>query len=99
MGWAELVDTIAARYGQDPFRVWRDYSLRQIVIMFNLCARSQWRQRAFDAAVHGAEMGQEPRWNFGFNSSIIERAKRELKEYLARKKARKDHARKQTDRH
>lgn len=91
MGWAELVDTIAARYGQDPFRIWQEYSLRQIVILFNICARAQWRQRSFLAAVQGAEMGKEPEWYFGFKNSKRDQAQRELQDYLARKKARQKH--------
>ena len=89
MGWAELADIIAGRYGMDPLRVWRDYSLRQIVIIGNLAMRARYRDRAFQAALHGVKLDPEPEWNFGFNNSQRKREIEELQAYIARKKAQK----------
>ena len=41
-------------------QVWATWCLRQIVTMHNLSMRQAWRDRAFQATIHGAEMGQEP---------------------------------------
>lgn len=72
-----------------PFAVWREFSMRQLVIMYNIASRSQWRERAFLAAVHGATMGAEPTWNFGFAQlkGAKERDLDDLQAYIARKKA------------
>ena len=72
-----------------PLQVWREYSLRQIVIVSNLAMRSRYRDRAFQAALHGVKLGPEPEWNFGFNASQREREIKELQAYIARKKAQK----------
>jgi hypothetical protein len=45
--------------------VWSTWCLRQIVLMHNLAMRQDWRDRAFQAAIHGAEMGPEPEWDLG----------------------------------
>lgn len=33
--------------------------------MHNLAMRQAWREMAFQAAIHGAEMGPEPEWDLG----------------------------------
>lgn len=93
MGWAELADIIAGRYGVSPLQVWREYSLRQIVIFGNLAMRSRYRDRAFLAALHGVKLGPEPEWNFGFNSSQKQREIEEFRAYIARKKAQREDGR------
>jgi hypothetical protein len=45
--------------------VWSTWCLRQIVTMHNLAMRQAWREMAFQAAIHGAEMGPEPEWDLG----------------------------------
>ena len=89
LGWAELADIIAGRYGIDPLSVWREYSLRQIVVIGNLAMRARYRDRAFLAALHGVKLDAEPEWNFGFNASQKRREIEELQAYIARKKAQK----------
>jgi hypothetical protein len=46
-------------------QVWSTWCLRQIVTMHNLAVRQTWRDRAFQAAIHGAEVGPEPEWDLG----------------------------------
>jgi len=53
----------------DPMRVWREWALRQVVTMHNLAMRERWRENAFQAAIHGVDMGQEPDWDLGCGSS------------------------------
>ncbi len=90
MSWAELCDALGARYGMSPFAVWREFSMRQLVIMYNLASRSQWRERAFMAAVNGATMDSEPEWNFGFSQSEGNaKDMADLQAYIARKKAKR----------
>lgn len=60
---------MAARYGLDPMHVWSTWCLRQIVTMHNLTMRQAWRDNAFLAAIHGADMGPEPEWDLGGHSS------------------------------
>jgi len=78
---------IGARYGMSPFQVWREFSLRQIVIIGTLTARARWRERAFQLALHGGDAGKEPKWNFGFDADTRQRDMDELQAYIARKKA------------
>jgi len=37
--------------------------------MHNLTMRQAWRDNAFLAAIHGADMGPEPEWDLGGHSS------------------------------
>lgn len=46
-------------------RVWAEWALRQIVRFHNLAMRELWRERQFQAAIHGADMGEEPKWDLG----------------------------------
>lgn len=62
MSWADVVVPIASQFGLDPKTVWRRYSPRQLIVLYNHVARERWQQRAFEAAIHGADMGQEPKW-------------------------------------
>ena len=87
MSWAELCDALGARYGMSPFAVWREFSMRQLVILYNIASRSQWRERAFMAACQGASIGPEPDWNFGFSHSSKRKDMDDLQAYIARKKA------------
>ena len=79
---------IGARYGMSPFTVWTTFSVRQLVIIYNIICRSKWHDSSFEAAVHGAEMGKEPAWYFGYTRSL-DKDLAELQAYIARRKAKK----------
>jgi hypothetical protein len=71
----------------DPMRVWATWSLRQIVRMHNLAMRQWWRDRAWDAALHGADMGPEPEWDLGqHRAPEVAHTDDEFREFVRRKR-------------
>lgn len=52
--------------------VWATWCLRQIVRMHNLAVRQEWRDRSFQAALHGVDLGPEPKMDLHEQESSSE---------------------------
>lgn len=43
--------------------MWPDWTLRWIILWYNLAAQAAWREHAFQAGIHGVQLGEEPEWD------------------------------------